>query len=119
VRGEREVGRPVYFTSLPSARNLALGKGFFNLKIFFAECPVPGTRQRRLCRVPTDKHSANVCFRVFENSLSSVSRLTLGKAYFAECHPMGTRQSVFLFFYFANQTFCGMFLHYVDLHVPF
>jgi hypothetical protein len=25
----------------------------------------------------------------------------------------------FLFFSFPNQTFCGMFLHYVDLHVPF
>jgi hypothetical protein len=69
--------------------------------------------------VPSDKHSAKVCFRVFENSLPSVSRLTLGKAYFAECHPLGTRQSIFLFFYFGNQTFCGMFLHYVDLHVPF
>jgi hypothetical protein len=23
------------------------------------------------------------------------------------------------FFIFLNQTFCGMFLHYVDLHVPF
>jgi hypothetical protein len=31
----------------------------------------------------------------------------------------GTRQSTFLFFNFGNQTFCGMFLHYVDLHVPF
>jgi hypothetical protein len=25
----------------------------------------------------------------------------------------------FYFFNFGNQTFCGMFLHYVDLHVPF
>jgi hypothetical protein len=33
---------------------------------------------------------------------------------------LGTRQSIFLFLcYFANQTFCVMFLHYVDLHVPF
>jgi hypothetical protein len=45
--------------------------------------------------------------------------MTLGKAYFAECHPLDTRQSIFLFFYFGNQTFYGMFLHYVDLHVPF
>jgi hypothetical protein len=89
--GEGEVGRPVYFTSLSSARDLALGKDFFNSKIFFAECPVPGTRQRCLCRVPTNKHSAKVCFRVFEKNLLSVSRLTLGKAYFAECHPLGTR----------------------------
>jgi hypothetical protein len=25
----------------------------------------------------------------------------------------------FIFFYFGHQTFCGRFLHYVDLHVPF
>jgi hypothetical protein len=53
--------------------------------------------------------------------------------FFAECHIAGTRQreclpSVFcwhsanhicIFFYFGHQTFCGMFLHYVDLHVLF
>jgi hypothetical protein len=79
--------------------------------------------------VPCIRHSAKTslssanwqaldkfCFRVFENSLPSVTRLTLGKDYFAECHPLGTRQSIF---YFANQTFCGMFLNYVDLHVAF
>jgi hypothetical protein len=62
VRERREGGDDwsVYFTSLPSARDLALGKDFFNLKIFFAECPRPDTRQRCLCRVPSDKHSAKV-----------------------------------------------------------
>jgi hypothetical protein len=69
-------------TSLPSAHDLALGKDFFNFKIFFAECPVPGTRQRGLCRVPPDKHSTKVCFRVFENTSPSVIRLTLSKVYF-------------------------------------
>jgi hypothetical protein len=52
--------------------------------------------------------------------------------HFAECHPFDTRQSplcrvspfdtrqsVFSFFNFVSQTFCGMFLHYVDLHVSF
>jgi hypothetical protein len=34
---------------LTSARDLALGKDFFNLKIHFVECSVSGTRQRRLC----------------------------------------------------------------------
>jgi hypothetical protein len=47
------------FTSLPSASDLALDKDFFNLKIYFVECPVSGTRQRRLYRVLTDKHSTN------------------------------------------------------------
>jgi hypothetical protein len=32
---------------------------------------------------------------------------------------LDTRQTIFLFFPFSNQTFCGLFLHYVDLHVPF
>jgi hypothetical protein len=52
--------------------------------------------------------------------------------FFAECQISGTRQrgslpSAFyghsakhiFIFYFGHQTFCGMFLHYVDLHVPF
>jgi hypothetical protein len=119
VRGEGEAQSAGIFHFFAECPRSGTRQRFFNLKIFFAECPVPGTWQRRLCRVPTNKHSAKVYFRVFEKSLSSVSRLTLGKAYFAECHPVGTRQSVFLFFYFANQTFCGMVLHYVDLHVPF
>jgi hypothetical protein len=32
---------------------------------------------------------------------------------------LDTRQNIFSFFYFVSQTFCGMFLHYVDLHVSF
>jgi hypothetical protein len=56
-----------------------------------------------------------------------------GSRFFAECQISGTRQRwslpsvfcghsakhIFIFFYFGHQTFCGMFLHYVDLHVPF
>jgi hypothetical protein len=55
--------------SLPSARDLALGKVFFNFKIHFAECPRSGTRQR-----------------LFHYTLPSVNQLTLGKGFFAECH---------------------------------
>jgi hypothetical protein len=55
-------------------------------RVFFVECQIVGTRQRRLCRVSS----------------------------------LDTRQSIFLFFfYFVSQTFCGMFLHYADLHVSF
>jgi hypothetical protein len=54
-------------------------------RVFFAECHIPGSRQRTLCRVSF----------------------------------LDTRQNIFLFFYFVSQTFCGMFLHYVDLHVSF
>jgi hypothetical protein len=39
-------------------------------------------------------------------SLPSASWTTLGKVYL-------------FFFIFGNQTFCGVFLHYVDLQVPF
>jgi hypothetical protein len=79
---------------------------FKNFKIGFAECPLTDTRQRIdlgfleiLCRVSHGWHSAKA-------SLPSVQPWTLGKVYF-------------YFLYFVNQTFCGMFLHYVDLHVPF
>jgi hypothetical protein len=59
VGGEREAkrGRKLSLMSLPSARDLALGKYFFNLKIYFVECPGSGIRQRPLCQVSTDKHS--------------------------------------------------------------
>jgi hypothetical protein len=54
-----------------------------------------------------------------EATLPSVPRLTLGKECFAECHSWTLDKVFFYFFYFTNQTFCGMLLHYVDLHVPF
>jgi hypothetical protein len=107
----------VYFYSLPSARDLALGKDFLKILKYslpsvrlltlgnedFAECPLGGTRQ--------------ICFH---NSLSSVNQLALGKLAFAECHLWTLRKVHFyFFFYFPYQIFCGMFLHYIDLHVPF
>jgi hypothetical protein len=39
--------------------------------------------------------------------------------FFAECPPKTLDKVYFYFFSFPNQTFCGMFLHHVDLHVPF
>jgi hypothetical protein len=81
----------------------------------FAECQIAGTRQRPLCRVSTDKHSTKCVFRF----LSSASRLVHDKEHFAECHCLTLGEVYFYFFYFANQTFCGMLLHYVDLYVPF
>jgi hypothetical protein len=82
--------------ALPSARSGALGKDDF------AECPLGGTRQI-----------------YFYNSLPSVNQLALGKGCFAECHFLTLGKVHFYFFYFPNQNFCGMFLHYIDLHVPF
>jgi hypothetical protein len=54
-----------------------------------------------------------------EDSLPSVNRLTLGKAIFTECHNLTLGKVHFYFLNFGKQTFCGMFLHYVDLDVPF
>jgi hypothetical protein len=114
-RGEGEGRGLLSVASLPSARDLALGKDFFNLKIYFAECPVFGTRQRHLCRVPTDRYSAKNGFRVFAECPTADTR----QRSLCRVPSLDTRQSIFLFFYFSYQTFCDMFLHYVDLHVPF
>jgi hypothetical protein len=56
---EGEAFRPVYFYSLPSARDLAL------VKAVFAKCQLTGTRQRSVL-----------------GSLPSVIPLALGKAFF-------------------------------------
>jgi hypothetical protein len=87
-------------------------------------CRVPrsGTRQRRLSRVPANKHSAKTgkdSFIIFKYSLPSVPCLTLGKALFVECLFWTLGKVHFYLFLFFNQTFCDMFLHYVDLHGPF
>jgi hypothetical protein len=58
-------------------------KIFFNLKIEFAECPGPDTRQSYLCRVFAAKHSTKTAFRVFKKTLPSAPRLALDKEFFA------------------------------------
>jgi hypothetical protein len=62
-------------TSLPSALQLALGKGVF------AECLSAGARQS-----------------IKNTSLSSALQLALVKGVFAECPRSGTRQSLFFYF---------------------
>jgi hypothetical protein len=129
---KRKVGRIYIITSLPSARDLALGKDFFNLKTVFAECRRSGTRQRHLYRVPADKHSTKCFFIILKNTLPSVSirhsaKQTLPSITWADTRhsalcrvsTLDTPQSIFFFFSFSSQTFCGLCLHYVDLHVPF
>jgi hypothetical protein len=54
-----------------------------------------------------------------EATLPSVPRLTLVKECFVGCHFWTLGKVYFNFFSFSNQTFCGMFLDDVDLHVPF
>ena len=71
-------------------------------KVVFAECPLGDTRQR-----------------LFPYSLPSATQLALGKGSFTECLIQTLGKVYFYFFDFVSQTFCGMFLHYVDLHVSF
>jgi hypothetical protein len=58
-------------------------------------------------------------FLILKYALLSARSGTLGKGYFAECHFWTLGKVHFYFFYFPNQNFCGVFLHYIDLHVPF
>jgi hypothetical protein len=80
---------------LPSAKDLALGKDLF------VECRQTGTRQ-----------ILNLGF------LPSAHQLALGRESFVECLFWTLGKICFFFFSFPNQTFCGMFLHFVDLYVP-
>jgi hypothetical protein len=98
VSGEEGEGaRAIYFSSLPSARDLTLDKDFFKILKYalpsarsralgedgFAECQLTGTRQRSvLGSLPSAKGMS----LGKEDSLPSVNRLTLGKAIFTECH---------------------------------
>jgi hypothetical protein len=52
-------------------------------------------------------------------SLPSATQLALGKGSFAEFLIQTPDKVYFYFFDFVSQTFCDMFLHYVDLHVSF
>jgi hypothetical protein len=112
---------------LPSA---VLGKVLLSVMTAFAESRTLGTgiqsakgdsRQRAISRrlklTAVSFAESRILALGKESSLPSAPSMTLGKASFVEC-PSWTLGKVYIF-YFANQTFCGMFLHYVDLHVPF
>jgi hypothetical protein len=113
-------------TRLPSA---ALGKVQHSVKILFTECRTLGTAKHSTKTVlPRVKHSAKTALGKGPLAAVYIWRPSV----VAECQILGTRQrtlcrvssldtrqSIFLFFYFVFQTFCGMFLHYVDLYVSF
>jgi hypothetical protein len=127
-------------TALPSA---ALGKVKLSAKSLFTECWTLGTGPHSAkTPFPNVKHSAKGALG--KGPSAAVQKLTVvslcreptvdtrQRVFFAECQMVGTRQrrlyrvsslntrqSIFLFFYFVSQTFCGMLLHYVDLHVSF
>jgi hypothetical protein len=127
--------------ALPRA---ALGKVRLSVTRLVTECRTLGTgpHSAKTC-LPSVKHSAKQALG--KGPSAAVLKLTAVSfcreprtgtrqiGFFAECQILGTRQrrlrrvssidtrqTIFLFFFhFGHQTFCGMFLHYVDLHVPF
>jgi hypothetical protein len=82
-------------------------------KDIFAECQTLGEGGSRQRVVSSRLWLTDVSFSSRAESWHSAKKLL------CRVPSLGTRQSIFFIFYFANQTFCGMFLHYVDLHVPF
>jgi hypothetical protein len=126
-------------TALPRA---ALSKVRLSAKSLFTECWTLGTGPHTAkTRLPSVKHSAKGALGKEPSAaipkLTAVSLCrepTVGtrqRVFFAKCQIVGTRQEAlpsvisrhsakYIFiFYFVSQTFCGMFLHYVDLHVSF
>jgi hypothetical protein len=85
------------------------------------------TRQRHVCRVSNTRRrglsakSRQWPSQSWRPSVFAESQwLALGKE--SSLPSVIFRHSakyIFIFFYFVSQTFCGMFLHYVDLHVSF
>jgi hypothetical protein len=111
-------------TTFTESRTLGTGKHSAKTSLPSAQYSANGnTRQRAVSRrlklTAVIFAKSRVLALGKESSMPSVPRLTLDRASCAECPCWTLGKVFFLFFYFANQTFCGMFLHYVDLHVPF
>jgi hypothetical protein len=125
--------------SLPSAFSCALDKAAF-AESRTRQSPALGneliyrvqdTRHKKLSaktRLPSDKHSKKAALgkgpsaavlKLTAVSLCRGLRSALGKDLFTECILWTLGKVYFYFFNFGNQTFCGMFLHYVDLHISF
>jgi hypothetical protein len=110
--------------TLPST---ALGKVLRSVKSLFTECRTLGTEKHSAnTALPSGKHSAKMTLgkgpsaAVYSwrpSAFAEDRKPALGKEGLYRVSSVDTRQSIFLFFYFVHQTFYGMFLHYVDLHV--
>jgi hypothetical protein len=120
TRQSPALGNDGFCREQDSRHSKTLGKDFFAESQTLGEVP----HSTNGCQPPCKADDHWLCR---ESSYSTWQRI-----FFAECPPfdtrqsklcrvlaLDTRQSIFLFFYFTNQTLCGMFLHYVDLHVPF
>jgi hypothetical protein len=118
----------------------AFGKVLLSVMTAFTESRTLDTEIRSAKKsLPSAKHSANGsarqrgvsnCLNLTPLSLPVPSFDTRQRNFFAEYPGYDTQQSMLcrvpsldtrqsIFFPFPNQTFCGMFLHYVDINVPF
>jgi hypothetical protein len=66
--------------------------------------------------VSTDKNLAKIVL-IFKNFFAERPPADNRHIMFCRVSSFNTRQNIFLFFSFFHQTFCGVFLQYVDLHV--
>jgi hypothetical protein len=113
--------------SLPSAFCRALGKVRLSVTSWFTErrTLTTGPHSAKTSKKALGKRPSAAVLKLTAVSLCREPRTgTRQRGFFAECQILSTRsidtrQSIFLFLHFGHQTFCGMFLHYVDLHVPF
>jgi hypothetical protein len=117
--------------SLLSARNLVLNKDFFISKITLLSVLIRHSTKNILCRVSWIRHSVNnILYRLPLDMHSSKIILIFFKL-FVECLLVDTRQSnfcrvsfftldkIYIFNYFFHQTFCDVFLQYIDINVQF
>jgi hypothetical protein len=107
TRQSPTLGKDLIYRVWDTRHSPALGKDYFAEsqtlgKDGFRQRAVSGRLQLTavsLCQVPNIGHLA-------KDALPSV-------------FSRHSAKYIFIFFYFVSQTFCGMFLHYVDLYLSF
>jgi hypothetical protein len=113
-------------TALPRA---ALGEFLLSVTSWFTEYKTLGTGElsAKTC-LSSVKHSAKMALgkgpsaaviKLTAVSLCRGPRVGTRQRILYRVSSLDTQQSLFYFLDFVPQTFCGMFLHYVDLHVSF
>jgi hypothetical protein len=103
----------------PTLPRAALGEFLLSVTSWFAECGTLGTGELS-AKVALGKGPSAAVIRLTDVSLCRGPRLgTRQRGFFAECLFWTLGKAYFYFLDFVHQTFCSMFLHYVDLHVSF
>jgi hypothetical protein len=111
-------------TVFTESRTLSTGRHSAKTTLSSAKHSANGDARQRV--VSSHLHLTTVIFAECrglalgkEATLPCVLRLALDKVCFVEYHSGTLGKVYFYFFSITNQTFTGMFLYYVDLHVPF